>query len=120
MASIILEGDYKGQVFVTKATFKGEKLMLSMPGFLSKPVEVNKDLIEAYEVLTEEHRKSAASGVGRGLVGGALLGPVGLLAGAMSAKNKGKYNVVLQFRDGRKSLAELDEKHYKLLMRVMF
>mgnify|MGYP004443717327 CR=1 FL=1 len=120
MASVILEGDYKGQVFITKSTFKGEKLMMSMPGFLTQPVEVNKDLIEDYEVLTEEHRKSAASGVGRGLVGGALLGPVGLLAGALSAKNKGKYNVVLQFKDGKKSLAELDEKHYKLLLRCMF
>lgn len=47
--------------------------------------------IESYELITDEHRKSAKSGIARGLVGGALLGPVGMLAGGMSAKSKGIY-----------------------------
>lgn len=55
----------------------------------------------------------------RGLVGGALLGPVGLLAG-LSAKNKGTHTLVIEFKDGKKSLIEVNEKIYKLLMQKMF
>lgn len=118
MASVVLEGDYKGKAFITKNSFKGEKLLLGPIGF--KNLEINKDILESYEIITEEHSKSATSGVGRGIVGGALLGPVGLLAGALSAKEKGVYHAVLQFKDGKKSLVKLEDKHYKLLLRIMF
>ena len=81
---------------------------------------IDKFSIESYEVITDEHRKSAASGVGRGLVGGALLGPVGMLAGAMSAKSKGIYQIAIQFKDGKKSLIEVDDKIYKALVKACF
>lgn len=54
----------------------------------------------------------------RGLVGGALLGPIGLLAGGMSAKSKGVYQVAVVFKDGKRSLLELDDKRYKALMKA--
>jgi len=117
--NFVLEGDYKGKALLIKSGFKGDKLLLGPIG-LFKSLEITRDNLEAYEVITEETSKSAASGVARGLVGGALLGPVGLLAGALSAKNKGTYNVILQFKDGKKSLVEVDEKIYKLLLRIMF
>ncbi|WP_245238279.1 hypothetical protein [Paenibacillus etheri] len=56
-------------------------------GFL-KTITIDKNTIEDYEIMDETHSKSAVSAVGRGLVGGFLLGPVGLLAG-LSAKSKG-------------------------------
>ena len=59
-------------------------------------------------------------GVARGLVGGALLGPVGLLAGGLSAKNKGIYQVAVQFKDGSRSLIEIDDKIYKALISSCF
>ncbi len=80
---------------------------------------INKDTVESYELITDEHRKSASSGVARGLVGGALLGPVGLLAG-LSAKNKGIYQVAIAFKNGRQSLVEVDDKIYKSLIKVLF
>ena len=83
-------------------------------------IELNKFFVECYEVITDEQRRSAASGVGRGLVGGALLGPVGMLAGAMSAKNKGVYQIAIQFKDGKKSLIEVDDKIYKALINACF
>ena len=55
--------------------------------------------MESYEVITEEHRKSAASGAARGLTGGALLGPAGILAGGLSAENKGTYQIAIQFEE---------------------
>lgn len=81
---------------------------------------MNKYFVENYELITDEHRKSAASGVSRGLVGGALLEPVGMLAGAMSAKNKGIYQIAIQFKDGKKSLIEVDDKIYKALVKACF
>jgi len=59
------------------------------------------------------------SGVTRGLVGGALLGPVGLLAG-LSAKNKGTHVIAIKFTDEKQSLIEINEKLYKTLIQTMF
>ena len=84
-----------------------------------KPMYLNKQNIEAYELITDEQRKSAASGVIRGAVGATLLGPVGLLAG-LSAKNKGIYTVAIKFKDGKNSLLEVDDKFYKALIKTMF
>ncbi len=94
-------------------------IVMMMESF--KPsVPLNKDIVETYELITDEHRKSASSGVARGLVGGALLGPVGLLAGGISAKNKGIYQVAIQFKDGKKSLVEVDDKIYKAIVKSCF
>ncbi|MOA54896.1 hypothetical protein D3C78_1785910 [compost metagenome] len=82
-------------------------------------IELNKQSIDSYELVDEEHQTSAASAVGRGLVGGALLGPVGLLAG-LSAKKKGTYRIVLNWKDGKRSLVEANDKVYKALMRILF
>ncbi len=76
--------------------------------------------VESYELITDEHRKSAKSGIARGLVGGALLGPVGILAGGMSAKSKGIYQVAIQFKDGKRSLLEVDDKIYKAIIQACF
>ena len=76
--------------------------------------------VDSYELITDEHRKSAASGIARGLVAGALVGPVGLLAGGLSAKTKGIYQVAIQFKDGKRSLVEVDDKVYKAIVRACF
>jgi hypothetical protein len=109
----VIAGDYEGYVIVSSP--KGYVLG---KGF-SAQIRLNKENIESYEVITEDIRKSAASGVTRGIVGGALLGPVGLLAG-LSAKNKGTYNIALEFKDGKRSLIEADEKVYKSIVKEMF
>lgn len=45
----------------------------------TKFINLDNSTVESYELVTDEHRKSAKSGIGRGIVGGALLGPVGML-----------------------------------------
>lgn len=109
----VIAGDY-----VNKAVIGGVKPGI-VTGFL-KQVDINNNTIENYEVITDEHRKSAASGVARGLVGGFLLGPVGMLAGGLSAKNKGIYQIAIQFKDGKKSLIEVDQKIYKAIIKTCF
>lgn len=110
----VIAGDYVGKAVAT--TINGPYIMT---GF-AKSYYLNKDTVESYELVTDEHRKSAASGVARGLVGGALLGPVGMLAGGLSAKNKGIYQVAVQFKDGKKSLLEVDDKIYKAIVKGCF
>jgi hypothetical protein len=69
-------------------------------------------LLTSVDVATEENVKKLGGAVGWGLAGGALLGPVGLLAGLLMG-GKGK-NIVftVQFRDGRKMLVSGDSKAY--------
>lgn len=43
-----------------------------------------------------------------------------MVAGAVSAKNKGIYQVAIQFTDGKKSLIEVDDKIYKAIIQKCF
>lgn len=111
----VIAGDYAGkQVLGGGIAQAGISL-----GFV-KQLYLNKMTVESYELITDEHRKSAKSGVARGLVGGALLGPVGMLAGGLSAKSKGIYQVAIQFKDGKRSLLEVDDKIYKAIIQACF
>lgn len=115
----VLAGDCEGKnIMIGQQGFFSKEEVFLFTGF-TKKFPLNKETVDSYELITEEHRKSAVSGVTRGLVGGALLGPVGLLAG-LSAKNKGTHTLVLEFKDGKKSLIEVNEKIYKLFMQKMF
>lgn len=107
-------GDYLGKQIIS--TFGTVQIVT---GF-GKGLALNNSTVDSYELVTDEHQKSAASGIARGIVGGALLGPVGLLAGGLSAKNKGVYQVAVQFKDGKRSLIEVDDKIYKSLVRACF
>lgn len=75
--------------------------------------------VEAYELVSGEKSVSLASGLLRGVAGRLLLGPWGILA-ALTAKKNGVYVVALQWKNGKKSLLELDEKVYKALMKNIF
>jgi hypothetical protein len=110
----IVAGDYSGKSVI--GAFGIPAIVISF----GKSINLDKTTVESYEVMTDEHRKSAASGVARGLIGGVLLGPVGLLAGGLSAKSKGTYTVAIQFKDGKKSLIEVDDNIYKNIVKNCF
>ena len=82
-------------------------------------VLLNKKNIESYDIITEDKVKSGSSAILRGMVGVALLGGVGVLAG-LSAKNKGIYTIAIQWKDGKRSLIEIDDKLYKKFIAEMF
>ena len=109
----VIAGDYVNRQI--SSIFGLVNLMISM----KESIALNKSTIEQYEIVTEESTKSASSAVGRGLIGGLLLGPVGLLAG-LSAKSKGIHTLAIQFKNGKKSLIEIDDKIYKGLIKQMF
>lgn len=110
----VIAGDYVGGA--VGSTFGSAYVQAGM----FKTVDLIKEKVESYELVTDDHRKSAKSGVSRGLVGGALLGPVGLLAGGLSAKSKGVYTVAIAFKDGKSSLLEVDDKIYKVIVKSFF
>ena len=112
----VIAGDYeKSPVTISLGT------PIIKTGFLNgyKHITINRTTVETYEVVDESSRKSAASAVGRAAVGGFLLGPVGLAA-ALSAKSKGIHTVAIQFKDGHRSLLEVDDKIYKAIMTKVF
>ena len=84
-----------------------------------KEVSISKDTVETYEIIDVTKRMNATSAISRGLLGSLLLGPVGALA-AVSAKKKGTYVIAIQFKDGKKSLLEVNEKIYKVIMKICF
>lgn len=112
-ANKVIAGDYEGKL-ITQA-FGVVQLSTSM----FKTFQLDKNTVEEYEVITEESRKSAVSAVGRAFVGGAILGPVGWLAG-ITAKSKGTHTIAIQFKDGKKSLIEVDDKVYSALVKKLF
>lgn len=110
----VIAGDYINQAVIGTAG-----IPQIVVGF-GKGLKLDNNSVSSYELITDEHRKSAASGVARGLVGGAILGPVGMLAGGISAKSKGIYQLAIGFQDGKKSLIEVDDKIYKLIVKSCF
>jgi hypothetical protein len=109
----VISGDYLNKFII----LKGSRVCISRGIF--NLLDINKTNVVDYEVVDQESRKSAASAVGRGLAGGLLLGPVGVLAG-LSAKNKGTHIIAVQFWDGKKSLLEVDDNRYKAIIKNLF
>lgn len=112
-ANSVIAGDYKGKGVIQSL---GDVSIVT--GFM-KSIPVNASTVSNYEVIDEKSRKSATSAVGRAAVGAFLLGPVGLAAG-LSAKSKGAHTVAIYFKDGKKSLVEIDDKIYKALVSSLF
>ena len=108
----VIAGDYEG--FIVDSVF-GQAYFTK----LFAKIDLNKNNVESFELITDEHRKSAVSGISRGLVGGVLLGPVGLLAG-LTGKTKDIYVLAIMFKDGKKSLIEVDKKRYEAIMKGCF
>lgn len=109
----VIAGDYEGKM-VTQVFG-----IVTLSTSITKGIQLDKNTVENYEIVDESSQKSAASAVGRGLAGSLLLGPVGMLAG-LSAKSKGTHVVAIEFKDGKKSLLEIDDKIYSALMKKLF
>lgn len=55
-----------------------------------------------------DSRKSVGSSIIRGTIGGALLGPVGLVGGALSGKNKSQTTFTIIYKSGRREVITAD------------
>ena len=112
----VIAGDYQKY----NVLYQGGKVYLSeFNSWKPKTIYLAKDTVREYSVVNESYNKTVGGVVGRAAVGTAILGPIGLLAGA-TAKNKGTYVVAITFKDGKQSLLEIDEKRYKALVTNCF
>lgn len=64
--------------------------------------------------------KSMGSTIARGLVGGLLLGPAGLVGGAILGKNDETYVLQITFKSGATCLVEVDGKIYREILKIMY
>lgn len=112
----VIAGDYQGKTIMNCVIL--EKVSWNINK--TRVIPLNKDTVESYTLITEEMQQSLGSGIVRGAVGEAFFGNVGMLAGVLSAKSKGIYRVVINFKDGKRSLIEIDENQYEKLIRDMF
>lgn len=60
-----------------------------------------------------DSRKSVGSSVTRGAIGGALLGSVGLVGGALSGKNKSKTTFTIVYKSGRREVKTVDNNSWE-------
>ena len=112
----VIAGEYKKYTVI----YHGGTVYLSeYNSWHPKTIYLDKDTVREFSVINENYKKTVSGVVGRAAVGAAILGPVGLLAGA-TAKNKGTYIVSITFKDGKQSLLEIDEKRYKALVTNCF
>lgn len=109
MANKVISGDYKGSS-VSIAWGGGVKIA---------GIKLDKSNVDYYEILDEKQRKSAVSAVGRAAIGSFIFGPVGLLAG-LSAKSKGIHTIAIYFKNGMKSLLEVDDTIKKQIVSSLF
>ena len=118
MSNSVIGGDYKNGVL--EFGFGGKVSITYWKGFLKTgTVIINRETVANYQIIDKNSTKSFSSGLARGAVGGALFGPVGAIAGANSAKSKDTYLVEVQFKDGCRSLLELDKNGFYLLTNAL-
>ncbi|MFZ5763332.1 MAG: hypothetical protein ACOY8P_10455 [Thermodesulfobacteriota bacterium] len=76
--------------------------------------------IDRVEIMTEENKKKMLSTAAWGAVGALAIGPVGLLAGALSGGNKKEITFACYLKDGRKFMGTTDSKTYTKLQSLCF
>lgn len=108
----VIAGDYQGKWI----RMPNDKTVLVELG-LGKTVRIDKQSVKQYD-LAQQNTKTGFS-VGKAVLGAAAFGDIGVVAGA-GGKQKSTYQVIVYFRDGKKSLLEVDEKIYKAITVNLF
>ncbi|MGL5438820.1 MAG: hypothetical protein ACRDA4_00330 [Filifactoraceae bacterium] len=65
--------------------------------------------------MTDDETYNFTSGLARGLVGSALFGSIGLISGALSAKDSNNL-ILIEFVDGQKSILQVDGAIAKVII----
>lgn len=109
----VIAGDYKGKL--VGGSFGEAFISLTMTKFLY----LNKETVSSLTPLDDDSQISVASVAMRGLVGELVLGPIGLVAAAI-AKRNGVHTVGIEFKDGKRSVVEVDDKRYGSMAQACF
>ena len=131
--NVVIAGDYEGKIIQALHRMEQEgrhKVQKFYPAIVLKvkfgqpekwdQVRLDKSTVAGYELTGDSHGTSVASGLARGIVGGARFGGAGAVVGAMTAKKNDVYTLAITFTDGKRSLIEVDEKLYQMIVKACF
>ncbi|MCL2497862.1 MAG: hypothetical protein FWF06_04525 [Symbiobacteriaceae bacterium] len=113
MINKVVAGDYQGSLLIN-----GLNCLEISLGWL-KSIKLTKETVDSYYVEDSETKTSVVDSVAKAAFGAAILGPIGLFAG-LGGKKVGTYRVVIDFKDGKRSMLELDKKTYHKLSYTLF
>lgn len=88
-------------------------------GLVGQSIVLNGQVTEV-TIATEDAVKRTGGTIGWGLVGGAALGPVGLLAGLLLGGKGKDVTFILALNDGRRMLATTDSKTFTKIQALAF
>lgn len=104
-------GDFK------KAQFIGNKRLRLRSGiFFFKHETVTCAHVASVENVAQETSKSFGGAVGKGIVGGLLLGPLGAVAGVLSGGNKSRVAFRCVLKDGRQFVGTTTQDGFAILL----
>lgn len=110
----VLAGDYaKKQITCSFG------IVQIITGF-GKGISIDNSTIDSYELITDEHRKSAASGVARGLVGGHYWDLSGCWQVVYLQKVKVYIKLLFNLKMGKNRLLRWMIKYIKSLLKIVF
>ena len=103
----------------------GQSVYIAGQFVMSKPgrfwgEKIPASALRTVEVASEETVTKLGGAAGWGLVGGALLGPAGLLAGLLHGGRKNEVTFVAEFQDGRRLLATTSAKAFREIRAAVF
>jgi hypothetical protein len=83
-------------------------------------INISKANIINIEQIDSSKSKDVGSSIARGLVGGVLLGPAGVLGGVLLGKSNGVHLLSINFKNGQRSLIEVDDNIYKAIIKKLY
>lgn len=110
----VIDGEFKDRLIFYDGNGAHIDLRESNFGKL-KSLYLNQNTVARYELVDQSSDVSMASALTRSAVGKAIAGDAGGLAGAVTAKVKGIHVVLITYKNGKKSLIEIDDTRYELL-----
>lgn len=98
----------------------GSKGLCVAEGMFSTKVYPLDEIVNIEDV-NDQNQKSIGAKMGWGATGAVVLGPLGLLIGALATgNNKRMMGFVIEFADGKRALCECKPQEYQALKQAMF
>jgi hypothetical protein len=119
MATRVLAGDFPTATRIVATSIQAS-LVVPDGTFLGASVPLNRSTVESVQLASEQNVKRFGGAAGAAAVGGVLLGPLGVVGGALLGGNKKEATIIIEMKDGRRLLATVDSKTWTLLQAAVF
>lgn len=106
----VIAGEYQGKMVSRAGTTPCIILKIT------QTIDLDQATVGEIELIDESSEVSRASAATRGFIGEMLFGPIGLAAAATARRDE-VHTVEITFKNGCKSVLELDGELYDLLLR---